>query len=114
MPEVALGAKPRDRDGFRKSQSTRMTRPPAWAMSCASEAAIVVFPSFGRAEVMPTTVWGEFVALKSIASFTERIDSAKRDNGASTTDQKTPGPRTSVLLINPSSLSFASLVACFG
>ena len=46
----------RDREGMRRSQSTIMTRPPTFAVSCATAAAMVDFPSFGRADVNPMTL----------------------------------------------------------
>ena len=57
MPTVALGARLRDREGLRRSQSTRITRRPVYAMSCARAAAIVDFPSFGSEDVKPMTLW---------------------------------------------------------
>src|SRR5947209_7188820 len=60
MPTVALGANLREREGMRRSQSTIMTRPPAVAASCATAAAIVDFPSFGRADVNPMTLLDPF------------------------------------------------------
>src|SRR3954452_12561683 len=50
-------------------------------MSCASETAMVDFPSLGRDDVMPMILFEVFVGFKSIASFIDRIDSANRDNG---------------------------------
>jgi len=66
-------------------------------MSWASEAAMVDFPSLGRAEVMPTILFEVFVGFKSIASFMERIDSANRDNGMAAAAQYIPELLESVL-----------------
>src|SRR5882762_2963318 len=100
MPAVAPGARLLDRDGFLRSQSTMMTRLPACAMSWASEAVMVDFPSLGRAEVMPTILFEVFVGFKSIASFIERIDSANRDNGKVLATQYIPELLESVLWAN--------------
>src|SRR6266481_94097 len=72
-------------------------------MSWASEAAMVDFPSLGRAEVMPTILFEVFVGFKSIASFMERIDSANWDNGIAVAAQYIPKPLEIVLW--PNSLS---------
>src|SRR3984893_4902293 len=58
IPIFALGANLREREEMRRSQSTIMTRPPAFAVSCATAAAMVDFPSFGRADVNPMTLLG--------------------------------------------------------
>lgn len=54
---------------------------PVCPINCASEAAIVVFPSFGRAEVMPMTCEEIFAGLWSMASLIERMASVYRDSG---------------------------------
>ena len=81
MPAVALGARQRDREGLRRSQSTRITRPPVYAMSWARAPAIVDFPSFGSEDVKPMTLWDLSVSCKLVASLIERTASAKRDKG---------------------------------
>lgn len=50
-------------------------------MSWTSEAAIVVLPSLGRADVMPIIRLEVLSGLRSIASLIERTDTAKRDRG---------------------------------
>jgi len=97
MPASAFGASSAERDGFLRSQSTMMTRLPARAVSWPSEAAMLDFPSLGRAEVMPIILFEVFVGLRSIASFIERIDSANRDNGMAAAAQYIPEPEDSVL-----------------
>src|SRR5215469_421242 len=53
-PCSAFGASFRDNEGLRRSQSTKMTRAPACAISTARLAEIVDFPSLGSDEVKPT------------------------------------------------------------
>ena len=77
IPKSALGAMARDKDGLRKSQSTKRTRPPTRAMLIARAAAIVDLPSSGSAEVIPTTLLLEEIPFKSAASFIVRMASAK-------------------------------------
>ena len=55
-PVVAFGTSCWLSDGLRKSQSTRITRAPPWALSCAKDAAIVDLPSSGSDDVMPITL----------------------------------------------------------
>src|SRR5262249_54225182 len=93
IPVVALGVSARVIDGLRKSQSTRITRCPTCAISRASDAAVVDLPSFGIEDVNPITVLNRSAPRKSAASFIERIDSVKRDNGESTTVQNRPASR---------------------
>ena len=85
MPAAAFGARLEDNEGFLKSQSTTITLFPPCPMSCAREAAIVVLPSLGRADVIPMTWFEVLVALRSIASLIERIASANLDSGLSMT-----------------------------
>ena len=85
MPAAAFGARLEDSEGFLRSQSTMMTLFPPCPMSWAREAAIVVLPSLGKAEVMPMTWFEVLVALRSIASLIERIASANLDSGLSMT-----------------------------
>src|SRR5262249_26827940 len=80
-PKVALGAMLAESEGFRRSQSTMMARLPLCPISWAREAAIVVLPSFGRADVIPMTWLEAFAGLWSIASLIERIASVNRESG---------------------------------
>ena len=52
--------------------------------------AIVDLPSFGNEEVMPITLFGLMTLFRSAATLMLRIDSAKRENGESTTVQSRP------------------------
>src|ERR1700682_1623217 len=85
IPAFALGAMARDNDGLRKSQSTKMVRPPTCAMLSAKAAAIVDLPSLGIAEVIPTTLLAAAIPFKSAAIFIVRMASAKAEKGCSTT-----------------------------
>src|SRR6516164_10119049 len=58
-----------------------MTRAPLEAHSCAKDAAIEDFPSFGRDEVRPMTLLDLATLLRSMPIFTARIASAKRVSG---------------------------------
>src|SRR5664280_1115586 len=97
IPAAAPGASAWDRDGLRRSQSIKIVRAPAWDISCASATATVDLPSFGRDEVKPMTRLALTTPLKSAVSLIERIASAKRENGASTTVQSKLSSRSIVL-----------------
>ena len=84
-PGAAFGASPWLSEGLRKSQSTRITRAPPSALSCAKDAAIVDFPSLGSADVIPITLLDLAAPLRSILTFMARINSAKEESGKSTT-----------------------------
>src|SRR6516225_108223 len=89
-PRVASGTSWRLSEGLRKSQSTRITRAPPSAASCAKDAAIVDFPSWGWDEVMPITLLDLAAPATSTLTFTARIDSAKGESGASITVRSKP------------------------
>src|SRR6266702_8191276 len=71
------------------SPSIRRVRRPACALVCANASLTVDFPSFGSADVMPTTVLGEPKLLRSAANLIDRNASAKRENGESITNRAT-------------------------
>ena len=79
----------RVRDGLRRSQSTKMARPPACAISSAKAAANVDFPSFGKDDVKPTISLDLLPLPRSTATLIPRIVSANRENGESTLVQST-------------------------
>ena len=56
-PSVASGASDLVRLGLRISPSTRMVREPLCAATCAKASLTVDLPSFGRAEVIPITLF---------------------------------------------------------
>src|SRR3984885_5488949 len=98
IPLAASGATDRVSDGFLRSQSTRTTEAPFRAMSCPTANATVDFPSFGIAEVKPTTFPDLDLLSMSIAILIERTPSEKRERGWSTTVQLIPlSPRASAL-----------------
>src|SRR5262249_48349312 len=102
MPTVALGTNLRERERRRRSQSTTITRPPPRAAICATAAAMVDFPSFGREDVKPMTLLGLSIPCKLVANLIEPIDSAKGDKGASTTLQNTLASGATILSSNAS------------
>src|SRR6266568_4986815 len=71
-------------------------------MTCANASQMVDLPSLGRADVMPTTLFGVLKLPRSVASLIERIPSAKREKGELT------AKRPIVFL----ALSFRSPVNC--
>ena len=89
-PVVAFGASSWLSDGLRKSQSTRITRAPPWALSCAKDAEIVDLPSLGSDDVMPITLLDLAAPLRSTLTFKARIDSAKGESGESITCRSKP------------------------
>src|SRR5208282_4199362 len=84
MPSAPAGANAAESDRFRKLQSTRITRAPAFAMSNAKAAATVDFPSFCCVEVIPIT-WFRLPLrfIESMASLISTNDSVNRDCGES-------------------------------
>ena len=84
-PAVALGARSRLNERLRKSQSTRITRAPLCAQSCASDADTVDLPSLGNDDVTPITLLDLEPPLRSAVTFTARNASANWDSGESTT-----------------------------
>ena len=68
--------------GARRSQSTRRTCLPEWAINCASEAAVVDLPSLGELEVIPMIFFGLrtfldiLTLVRSTAILIDRIASA--------------------------------------
>src|ERR1700741_1311880 len=84
-PLVAFGASSWLYWGWRRSPSNRVTRGPPRVHSCAKDFAIEDFPSLGSDEVMPMTLLGLATLPRSMAIFTARIDSAKRESGESIT-----------------------------
>ena len=82
IPAVAFGARSWLNERLRKSQSTRITRAPLCAQSCANDAAIVDLPSLGNDEVTPITLLDFDPPLRSAVTFIARIDSANWDSGA--------------------------------
>src|SRR5262245_12706221 len=89
-PGVAFGTSSLLSDGLRKSQSTRITRAPPWALSWAKDAAIVDLPSLGSDDVTPITLLDLAAPLTSTLTFTARIDSAKGESGDSITYRSKP------------------------
>ena len=55
-PALASGASARESEGWRRSQSNKMTRAPPCAMSVAIAAATVDLPSLGKHDVKPMTL----------------------------------------------------------
>ena len=89
-PPVPSGTSRRLSEGLRKSQSTKITRAPPSAVSCAKDAAIVDLPSLGCDDVMPITLLDLAAPATSTLTFTARIDSAKGESGASITFRNKP------------------------
>src|SRR5215467_5033729 len=82
-PTFAFGARARDNDGLRTSQSIRSVRRPDWASMVAIPAATVDLPSVGKYDVRPITLQLP-CASASTANLIERIASAYAEFGAST------------------------------
>jgi len=58
---------------------------------------MVDFPSIGNDDVKPMILFDLTISLRSIATLIDRIDSAKRENGESTTVQSTLLSRVRIL-----------------
>src|ERR1700730_794129 len=84
-PAEAPGENFRERDGLRRSASTRITREPACAIIAAKLAAMVDLPSFGKLEVTPITLFASTTLLRSATTFSDRNNSVNCENGTSTT-----------------------------
>src|SRR6185437_1577728 len=65
-PHSACGASERVSDGLRRSQSSRIALPPAWAIRRARLAATVDLPSPGLVDVIPMTFDGFARATRSM------------------------------------------------
>src|SRR5262249_35527154 len=76
------GARARESEGLRTSQSTRTTLAPLCAMSVAIATATVDLPSLGRHEISPRTLDLPDLPFKSNITFTARIASAYGDKGS--------------------------------
>ena len=82
-PALASGASARESEGWRRSQSTKMTRAPPCAMSVAIAAARVDLPSLGKHDVKPMTLVILAWLFRSTVSFIDRMASAYGDDGES-------------------------------
>src|SRR5262245_35873990 len=88
-PIFASGASARVSDGLRRSQSTRITLAPVWAISVVIDAAMVDLPSLGEHDVRPLTLGAGSSLLRSSFSFIHRMASAYGDDGESITVRHT-------------------------
>ena len=76
----ASGASARESEGWRRSQSNKMTRAPPCAMSAAIAAARVDLPSLGKHDVKPMTLVS-YLLFRSTVNFIDRMASAYGDDG---------------------------------
>ena len=99
QPYAAFGERSRVNDGFRRSQSTNIVLAPVCAVNLATAAAMLDFPSLGTDDVNPMTLPPETVGLRSIATLTDRMASAKAEKGESIIVANTSGAEVGLFFI---------------
>src|SRR3984957_12980784 len=103
-PIRAFGASLRVSDGLRRSQSSKIVREPACAVSCARAVETVVLPSLGSEDVIAMTLLDLLTPKRSAAILIARTDSENRENGESITCHNQLWSRT--IILDPAEDSF--------